>query len=220
MVIAYSEEPSQGFTATEKCPESEEELFEIAHNVLGEKLIWNSKQSYKYEAEHRAVRYIYSTGYDIILTIDADEVFNEADIPEALNFAHTNPQRYYGIIGYYNFWRSFSWCCTDGFRPIRIEKTLAQNQDQNLNCNLRVYHFSMCQAENTMRYKYKIFGHASEIKPNYLENIYFAWTPEKNDEITNLHPASNGIWGRAEPFDKTTLPEYLKQHPNYNKELI
>lgn len=219
-VIAYTRLPSQGFASVEQCPEIEEELYNIAESVLGDKLIWNSRETYEYEAAHRNVRYVYSKEYDLILTIDADEVFEEKDLPSALQFAYENEERYYGIIGYYNFWRSFNWVCTDGFRPIRIEKVNSHLQTQNLNCNLRVYHFSMCQAEETMRYKYKIFGHSDEIKPNYLEEKYFAWTPEKIDIVQHLHPTSNDIWGKPEPFDKETLPEYLKQHPNFNKDLV
>lgn len=221
MVIAYSSKPSQGFSSIELCPETEEELYVIAKNVMGDKLIWDSQEMYGYEAKHRDVRYKYAKKeYDLIITIDADEVFEEKDILQALDFASNNNERYYGIIGYYNFWRSFDWVCTDGFRPIRIENLNSDNQLQNHNCNLRVYHFSMCQREEIIRYKYKIFGHADEIKPNYLRDIFYKWTPETNDIVNNLHPTSNGIWGKAEFFDKNNLPEYLKKHQNYNKKLV
>ena len=151
------------------------------------------------------------------LTIDADEVFKEDEIENALNYAFTDPERYFGIDGYKNFWRSFNHVCLDGFRPIRIENFNNDNGEQNINCKLTIYHFSTCQREEIMRFKYGVFGHASEMKPNWLDNVYYRWTPANN--FSDLHCVSIGLWNAVE-FDKTTLPEYLKTHANYNKEIV
>jgi len=218
--IAYTSKPSHGFVSDLECPDTEGELKKIAREVVGDKLIWEHYDGFYCEAAHREVRYKYADDYSIILSIDADEVFKEEDIDKAIKFAYNNKERYFGINGYINFWRSFSWCCKDDFRPIRLENIKNNNPDQNLNCEMGVYHFSLCQNIETIKFKFKTFGHANEIRENYIENTYLAWTPEKNDIITLLHPATTGIWYKAEPFDKTTLPEYLKVHPNYNKELV
>ena len=221
MHISYTRTPSQGFGTNIPCPDKEQELRKIAKKVLGDKLIWKSYNGFGQESEHRNTRYKYSDKYKLILTIDADEVFKEEDIDTVLEYASKNKERYYGITGYINFWRSFSWYCTDDFRPIRVENVTVKNQLQNLNnCKMEVYHFSTCQREEIMRFKYKIFGHADELRKNYLDSVYYAWTPETKDIITHLHPTTTGIWGTALPFDKTTLPSYLKEHPNYTKELV
>lgn len=220
MHIAYTANPSHGFNTDQKCPDSEEEMKHIAMEVMGDKLIWDRAENYPSEAHHRNMRYKHSTGFDVIMTIDADEVFKEDEIPAAIEYASNMTERYAGIKGYINFYRSFSHVCKDSFRPIRFEKLNAGNQLQNLECPLTIYHFSTAQREEIMRFKYKIFGHASEIKKDWLEKTYFAWTPEKNEEIEWLHPTSVTIWHHAEPFDKTILPEYLKYHVNFNKHLI
>lgn len=217
MVISHSKKPSHGYATNLKCPETDIELYNIAYDVLGDKLIWDSSEIYGSESQHRNFKYKFSAGFDLILTIDADEVYKEDEIQNALNFAFTNPERHFGLNGYINFWRSFNFACYDGFRPMRIENLRNNNQLQNINCPLTVYHFSTCQREEIMRYKYKIFGHASEIKANYLENIFYKWTPE--NKIGDLHPVSQNLWN-AVPFDKNTLPEYLKLHPNFNKDLV
>jgi len=217
MVVAYTRSPSHGFRTEQICPDTKEQIYKICLDVLGNKLIWDEADMYGYEALHRDVRYKYSGEYDLILTIDADEVYEEKDLPNALEFALKGRERYYGLDGYINFFRSFSWVCKDGFRPFRIENLHAPNQLQNINCPLRVYHFSVAQREEIMRYKYKIFGHSSEIKPNWLDEIFYKWSPENN--FGDLHPVSINLWN-AVPFDKTTLPDILKQHPNYDKELI
>lgn len=217
MVVAYTKNPSHGVSVKQECPDTEDEIFLICKDVLGEKLIWRRQDTYANESHHRSVRYAHSQDYDLILTIDADEVFKEDEIQNALKYAYNNKERYYGIKGYINFWRSFNYCCLDGFRPIRIENLNNNNQLQNHECPLTIYHFSTCQSEPILRYKMKAFGHASEIKPNWIDNIYYKWTPE--NDIQDVHPVSYNLWNSVK-FDKTTLPEYLKQHANYNKELV
>jgi hypothetical protein len=132
MVVAYTYNPSHGHRTTLKCPDSVDEIHAICSEVLGSKLIWDEKQSYNHEGEHRAVARKYADGYDLILTIDADEVFDPYGVQEALLYAWNNPQRYYGIKGYVNFWRCFDFACYDGFRPIRIENLRNHNSQQNL----------------------------------------------------------------------------------------
>ena len=67
-----------------------------------------------------------------------------------------------------------------------------------------------------MNYKFEIHGHKNEIKPGWLQNKNYAWTPESRF----LHPTSNDIWGEAIPFDKNTMPQCLKEHFNFNKKII
>lgn len=215
--VAYTRNPSHSFTTKEKCPDSEQEVFDICSRVLGEKLIWEAVNSYQHEALHRDQRYKHSNGYQIILSIDADEVFE--GVPEALEYMRNHSERYYGISGYINFWRNFNWCNRDGFKPIRGERLDVNNHAQNLDCPMTVYHFSTCQRKEVMQFKNKIFGHAPEIRPNWFEKVYLAWSPETN--LPNyLHPVSFDVWGAAEPFDKTILPVCLKNHSNFNKEFI
>lgn len=216
MVIAYTGRPSHGVYCTDPCPDTEIELYNICQEVLGNKLIWHPKrEGYANEGAHRDVRYTYSSGYDCILTVDADEIM--VGVEQAIEYCMTGAAQYYGINGYVNFFRSFEWVCYDGFRPIRLENLRYKHGAQNLECKLTVYHFSTALSEKYMRYKYKVFGHASEIKKNYLEEVFYKWSPENN--FPDLHPVSIGLWN-ATPFDKTLLPEYLKQHPNYNKHVI
>lgn len=214
VVVAYTNEPSHGNSTARICPDSKEEIFSICNSVLGDKLIWDEKHRYYAENEHRRQIYNYSNGYDLILSIDADEVYGD-DLKDALYYAYIGSARRYGIKGYLNFWRSFNHVCTDGFRPIRIENLNRQNNEQDLECRLTVYHFSTAQSERIMNFKYSVFGHASEIRKNWLNDIYFNWKPGQND----VHCVAYGIWN-PEPFDKNTLPESLKKHPNFNKESI
>jgi hypothetical protein len=217
MVISYTHKPSHGFKTILDCPDKAEDIKKICEEVLGNKLIWDEAEFYGAENIHRSVAKKYSQGFDLILSIDADEVFEPTEIEIALKYAYTNNERYYGIKGYLNFWRSFNWICLDGFRPIRIENLNKHNSMQNLNCPLTIYHFSTAQKREVMEYKYSCFGHANEIKKDYLEKVFYKWTPQNN--FGDLHPVSIDLWN-AIPFDKNKLPNFMHSHPNFDKELI
>ena len=216
VVVAYTPNPSHGFGTTEVCPDSKSDIKLICEQVLGSKLIWD-ENSYSAENQHRRKAHDYASGYDLILTIDADEVFEPKEITNALQYALNGTSQYYGIKGYINFWRSFNYACYDGFRPIRIENLHNRNGLQDHECPLTIYHFSTAQSEPVMRYKYKIFGHASEIRTNWLNDIHYAWTPQ--NQIKDIHPVAFGLWN-AVPYAKHNMPEFLKEHVNFNKELI
>lgn len=217
MVISYSKYGSQGHRTDKPCPDSEKYIFETCFQVLGDKMVWDRKDSYGTESEHRNVKYKYTDGFDLVLTVDSDEVYKSDELPASFEFAYFGKERYYGIDGYINFWRSFNHACYDGFRPIRLENLHRKNNTQNLGLKQTIYHFSTCQPEPIMRYKYLVFGHASELKPNWLDDIYYKWTPD--NDISDLHCVSYNLWN-AIPFDKNTLPESLKMHQNFNKDLV
>lgn len=215
MLIAYSYKPSQGHSNKTECPDKRDDIYTICREILGEKLIWDETTEYPSEAHHRSVAHHYAPGFDAILSVDSDEIM--IGVPQALEYAFTHEERYFGINGYINLFRSFEWACYDGFRPVRIEVMGRKNVLQNLECPLTIFHFSCAQRKEIMEYKYQNFGHASEIKPGYLENVFYKWSPDNN--ISDLHCVAIGLWN-AVKFDKTRMPEYMKDHKNYNLLLI
>ena len=217
MVIAYSMMPSQGHGTLLTCPDSEGYIFSICQDVLKDKLIWDRADRYGAENDHRSVKYKYSEGYDLVFTVDSDEVYKSDELEASFEYAYWGIERFYGIEGFINFWRSFDFACYDGFRPIRLENLHRKNNTQNLNLKQTIYHFSTCQPEPIMRYKYLVFGHANEVKTNWLDEIFYKWTPD--NQISDLHCVSYNLWN-AVSFDKNTLPESLKIHKNFNKELV
>jgi hypothetical protein len=217
MVIAYSYQPSQGHGTSIPCPDNEDYIFNTCKEVLGDKMIWDRAERYGAENEHRNVKYKYSEGFDLILTVDSDEVYKSDELDASFNFAFWGVERFYGIDGFINFWRSFNFACYDGFRPIRLENLHRENNSQNLNLKQTIYHFSTCQPEPIMRYKYLVFGHAHEVKNNWLNDVFYKWNPD--NQIQDLHCVSYNLWN-AVSFDRFTLPESLKNHKNFNKELV
>lgn len=211
-VVLYTEIPSYGFGTTMRCPDSEAEMRAIAEDVLGDKLIW-VKGGWGQEGAHRGEILRYSGGFDLILTLDADEVYCQKTLPTAIETFMQTGNRYGMIGGYVNFWRSFNHACYDGFTPVRMTKVMSDPDAGSVVVPCTVYHFSTAQRREIMEYKLDIHGHKNEIRPRWLEDVYFS------DVMEDLHLTSFGLWN-ATPFDKTTLPESLKKHAYYNLERI
>lgn len=219
IIFLYTAKPSYGFSGNVPCPETRDHLENIISKTLSKypQVKWRMIDvDFGNEGEHRHEIWKYTKGFDLVLAVDGDEVWSGTSLRECLNYAHKKAKaKYIGISGFVNFWRSFNHACYDSFCPIRIYKVNAKNNDQEF-IEGKVYHFSCAQSEAIMRYKYEIHGHKEEIRPDWLEKIYFGWTPD----MRFLHPVSLQIWGEALPFNKYTLPSFMKMHPNFNKEKI
>ena len=187
IVILYSEKPSYGFGTDVQCPETEQQLLDCAM-AASPKVEWH-KIFVGNEGEHRAAIYKYSDGYDLILSCDSDEIFDQNDLPIALDLSMKTDKRYIGIGGYINFWRSFNYACYDGFTPIRITNLHNSGGSGVVPC--KIYHFSTAQSFELMDYKLRIHGHKSEIREGWFENIYKAWKPgmviDKGLQIGRAH---------------------------------
>ena len=210
-VVLYSPNPSYGYGTKAICPDSEEDLKEIAEDVCGNKLVWVNK-TYHNEGEHRKEVFSHAKGFDLLVTVDADEVMCTEDLKEALEIASVGVHRNYGINGYINLWRNFHTQCKDGFQPVRIINLHNQHKDQST-LNVKIWHFGCCQGQDVMNYKYEIHGHKSELRNNWLKDFYCS------DRAKDLHPVAHDLWN-AEPYDKEQMPSYLKEHPYFNLERI
>ena len=214
IMIFYTPKPSHGTWSGKECPENEEELKKLAYHA-SKKVEWVKKQ-YMAENMHRREVFKYSKGYDLVLNADSDEVWDQAYLEDCLKQAVNTDSRYIGIYGFINFYRSFNWVVEDFFYPIRIHN-LKSNKREVKTLKGKVYHFGYAQREEILRYKIGIHGHSGEWKPNWLENKWLNFDPL---ETSRMHPCSNDVWIQAKPFDKTMLPDMLKDHPYYDLDRI
>ena len=214
-VILYTPSPSYGYGSSIKCPESEAELRKIAEDVCGKKLTWHSR-NYHGEGEHRNEIFKFAFGYDLILTVDADEIVDTDEMRKGLEIAYKGVHRNYGIKGYINLWRNFDYACYDGFLPIRVINIHNQHKDMS-HLEVKIWHFSTCQSKTIMDYKYEIHGHKSEIRSNWLNDIFYSWNPD--NKFDDVHPVAFGLWNPVE-YDKQLMPLTLRKHPNFNKNIV
>lgn len=241
IMVYYSPKPTHNQTDLKiPNPDTEEDLRNIA-NSASKKIIWR-KVGASSEGEHRGKIFRDCQGFDMIVTLDSDEVLELRGIDEVLKQVPEIDCRHIGVNGFINFWRSFDWIVSDSFRPIRFHNlksynTIKQYQSKMLGrvkhkgmtpetydqsfgpmfpeVKVPIYHFGYASRKETVEYKINIHGHKAEWKPDWFEK-WLNWTPE----MERLHPTSNDIWLKADPYDKTQLPDILKKHPYYNLDQI
>lgn len=218
IVFLYTEEPSYGHHTHLKNPETKEQLKAIVDNTIKGQCAYEWVDvSVKGEGNHRNIAFKYADGFDIVLAVDADEIWNTEDLRVALEECKNSKWFAHKISGFINFWRSFKWEVKDFFEPYRLFNVKGVN-DQQGTIKARVYHLGYAQSKAITEYKLAIHGHKSEIAGNWYKDKFCAW--ETNKDLEKLHPASQDVWLKAEPFDDKELPILLKMHPNYNKEII
>lgn len=203
IIILYSAQPSFGTFSGLPCPDSAVEMYDIAM-AASSQIEWVDIVAGQ-EGTHRDMIFDYADGFDIILPIDADEVWDQQSLEDNLIKVESMPQARFGIVGFITFWKSFNHVCRDQFAPVRIIKTTGEGE---IAINGTIYHFGYAQDQAIMDYKWSIHGHQDELRPGW-QDIFLNWT----DEL-DVHPVAKNIWN-PEPFDKTTLPDFLKEHPNY-----
>ena len=215
--IFYTEKPSYGHGTALPCPETEAELKDIALQFA--KVKWHNVQNKHREGDHRNMVLEYCTDDDFMITLDSDEVMHPGHWEAALSEVGRQTFSSYGINGFVNFWKSFNHVVKDGFQPVRIARPKYRRYMSQGTVNATIYHFGYAQREEVMSYKLAIHGHLGDIRnvhgtPDNYFNKWKRWT-HPGCGVDYLHPASRDIWVDAEPFDKTTLPDILKDHPYY-----
>jgi hypothetical protein len=219
IIILYSNRPTHGSATKLICPDSRQALVKIANDTIKTSAWeWEDIQYASNEGQHREMAFNHCRGFDVLVNFDSDEVWDREGLKSAIEQASKIDSKYIQLRhdSWVNFWRSFDYIVKDGFCPVRLHNLKSTNREQGMVTG-KLYHFGCAQSEDVMRYKYEVHGHKSEIRPNWLNRTYYGWTPENN--FGDLHPVAIGLWN-AEPFDKNTLPESLKNHPNFNKRLI
>jgi glycosyltransferase involved in cell wall biosynthesis len=213
IVILYTPKPSYGHGTQLVCPETESEIREIAQ-AASSKVHWVNSSGLGNEGQHRDLAWNFAQGYDVMLAVDADEVWEPSSLEKCIKETYDGTSWRRNVNGFVNFWKSFDWACYDGFQPARLFNLHRTNREEKT-IDGTIYHFGYAQSKKIMDYKFEIHGHKDELKPNWLNNTYYTWQPGNKD----LHPTCT-VWGEATAFDKQTLPEVLKNHPNFNKQII
>lgn len=215
VLFLYTATPSYGQTSDLHNPDTEENLKKIAHSVCGDKMEWVQVSGVYRENIHRNLVFGYAESYDLIMAVDADEVWE--NLPLAIAAAMETKAKNINVAGsqWYHFWRSFNEVNRDAFAPTRFHCVRSIIENATIHCGI-VYHFGYAQSEQITEYKISIHGHQSILKSWVFEKFK---SYEKG--VTKfLHPDSQTVWIETEPFDKTLLPFILQEHPNWYKSKI
>jgi hypothetical protein len=211
-VILYTGRPSYGHGTKMACPDTKEELREIA--LAFPHVEWYEGQWYN-ESEHRhAIHKLLPPDTDILLPIDADEVWEPGVLQGCLRTVYDKASSHeYRLFGFVHLWRSFKWACTDDMAPARIIDLRQSGGVDYIRGT--VFHFGYAQTVELMRYKWAIHGHIAELRKNWLRDKYINWKPGMDD----VHPTCVGTWG-PRLLSPGLMPAVLGQHPYRNLEII
>lgn len=216
VVILYSLYPTHQGPQGKTCPEKRAELKAIADGF--DNVEWVDVYKIKGEAEHLEQINPYKKGFDVAVRADYDEVWDEDDLREAIVRCYNSPFHAHGIDGFVHFWRNFN--CElqpDHFRPIRLFHLRESNVSQEPEIKAKIYHFGYAIRRKTMEYKLTIHGHRAELENNWVQ-LWNNWIPEHREGY--FHPASKDVWTKIVDFDRSKLPEFMREHPFYNKAII
>ena len=214
ILILYTSTPSYGQNRGLKNPDNRKQLHDIAFNA-SQKIHWVEIPPTGQENKHRQMAFNYAKGYDLIMAVDSDEIFD--GVEEMKKAAMSTNCQTVNIGGdrWWHFWRSFNECNRDGFYPTRFHVVNGEDRAEIIHAG-KIYHMGYALPEDLTRYKISVHGH-KDIKGSW---IYDKWLNYKRGVTKYLHPDSQTVWIETEGFDKTTLPQILKEHPFYNLEKI
>lgn len=223
--IFYTPHPSHGHATSLPPIETEEELWQAAFTYDPDKKVHFTRvEGIRYEGQQRdyAVSKCKEFGADILLVQDYDEIWQLETLQKALTLVEETTidwGRYIWRVNFRHFWRSFNYVCKDDGWPDRIID-LRNFPHDNYGYNYisrefgDIYHFGYAIKSSVLRYKLAIHGHHNEMRKGWLESKWYPFAKE------DVHPTNDKNFWNAVPFDKTTLPEFMREHPFYDLEMI
>jgi len=215
--VFYTYQPSHGHSTSLKNPESRDNLYDIARPYFP---IWHDAVRYDHEGVHReaAVEACRSAGADLVVVVDADEIWDQEVLQNAISYAKSMPYRSFRI-GMRHFWRSLKWVCDDPSMPTRLIRVDLSREfgGEEYFHDGKVFHMGYAQSPDIIYYKQSIHGHKNHWRDGWFGNAFMQWRPGDKD----VHPTNENFWN-PEPFvdDGGKLEYLISDHPYWNKDII
>lgn len=213
--VLYSPVGSHSVRVPLPCPETRSQLFEVAQREAGDKLRWHDGD-WHLEWQQRESIYQYAPDADMILVVDADEVYAPGLARHLVTLAPHLTTRFIRLP-FWHYWRSLKRVIRhDPAFPVRvILPRLAAGESTFqippwMGSDWRVHHFGYAQSAEIVGYKMKIHGHINELRPRWFEDVFMA------NVQTDCHPVGSEWWN-SEPCD---VPHFMANHPFAELELI
>lgn len=213
--VIYSAIGSHGTRTDIPCPETRDELFAIALHAAGNKLRWHDGQ-WPHEGAQRDSIYGYAPDADVILVLDADEIWPDAPfISYALGMV--GEQLFSRIrVPIIHYWRSFYRCVIDDTSyPDRILCPKAIDGTTTLPAHGRfINHMGYAQRSEIVEYKQLTHGHRAEWRPEWYAERFAVNAQE------DCHPVNRDYWypRGINPLDY--MPAWMSEHPYFRLRII
>jgi glycosyltransferase involved in cell wall biosynthesis len=168
------------------------------------------------------LRLLAEAGIDYCLVLDADEIYDPAEIQRAMAVARENPQIDCWNVSWFTYWKSFRYRVdppeaftpaimvrvgTGTFVEARVYRTgrTATFPREVVMC----HHMSYARTDEQIVRKISTFSHAKEIVAGWYENIWRRW--DADPTVENVHPCWPAAYRRIveQPYD--VAPAILKR---------
>lgn len=214
--VLYSPVGSHGHRTELPCPDSRETLLKIAMQAGGDKLRWWDGD-WTNEGQQRMTVHQVATDADVILVLDSDEIWPKGLIDDVMRLpANGAPVRRL-VVPCIHYWRSFYWAITaDPAAPTRIIYPKVENDGEFYYSLNKINHFGYAQPAATVYYKQHTHGHKGEWRRdiNWYQDRFLA-----NAQV-DCHPVGSEWWNPETVNPLDYMPDFMQQHPNWNKDLI
>lgn len=212
-IVLYSPTGSHGHTTPVPCPDTREELYDIAYQA-GEKLRWFDG-NWRHEGEQRDSIYEIVPDADVIVALDSDEVYGPGLVRAAIEFGLKENVRQIRIP-MTHMWRSFHKGFThDPAAPTRLFFPKVKDGASTFTPpdDMRLWHYGYSITPELMRYKWLIHGHLAEMRRDvdWLNDVYLA------NRQFDCHPVGSDYWLAVEDIQP---PDFMQDHPYAGLDLI
>lgn len=221
--VLYSPVGSHGARADMPCPDSRGDLYDLALLAAGDKLRWHDGE-WPDEGKQRESIHLVAPDADVILVVDADEIWSWGAVDCALMVGAAQPPIRSWRVPIIHYWRSFYRCVLrDPAYPTRIilpkqpvaEQYIQYAADGELRW-VGINHMGYAQRPDVTFYKQFTHGHRGEWrwKDDWFHTIFM--TNRQHD----CHPVGSEYWNpeTVNPWDY--MPDFMRQHPYANLDVI
>lgn len=213
-VVVYSDRGSHGHSSDAVCPDTMNELYEIARHHAGDKLFWYSGH-FPHEGAQRDMVFTLAPEADAIVVCDSDEIYPEGLVDDLLS--QTSSWRRRNIrVPFVHFWRSFHRAVLhDPAYPVRIIYPKVYGGEETAHTR-PVAHMGYAIPSELCRYKWTIHGHLNELRRD------IDWFRDRWDvnAQTDCHPVGSEYWNPEPVNPDDYLPAFMQQHPYYKLDVI
>jgi hypothetical protein len=201
----------------EPCPESRDELYAIARAAAGNKLVWTEGE-YAYEGQHRGMIDQLAPDADVIIALDADEIWSEGLVQKIIEDTCTMHRRRIRVP-IVHFWRSFNKAIIhDPAYPERVVYPQIKENTEETYSEYGIAHMGYAQTPNIVRYKWSgIHGHQAELRKDcdWFKDIFL-----NKQRSTDLHPVGSEYWKYEHVNPLDYMPRWMQEHPFWGKEWV
>jgi len=229
--VIYSDVGSHGSRTDMRCPDTRDDLMAIAQRAAGDKLGWVDGR-WGRETDQRGMIHELAPDADVIVAVDADEIWpNVPAYPGSLRSifesAATQDRHFTFCWPIVHFWRSFYRAIIhDPAFPVRVIVPQNAHGQRNAifpsyvkedgNIQRPIAHMGYAQRPEIVRYKLETHGHRAEFRKDvdWFTDIFMA------NRQTDCHPVGSEWWNPEAVNPWNYLPDFMRQHPFANMEVI